>query len=222
MPSAIDISDLEFEYSDGFSLRVDRLKLDPGEQALLCGPSGCGKSTLMNLVSGLLDASGGSILISGESITDSSGSQRDAIRGRLIGMVFQTHHLLVGFTARENLEVAMLFSDVPRSEHRSRAEKLLARLQLDRINAPVERLSVGQQQRVAIARALASRPKVVLADEPTASLDPSRAEEAMKLLRNAAQEEGAALLVSSHDPDMPKQFDRVIEWDSLSTFEGAQ
>ena len=151
MPPAIDISDLQFGYSDGFRIHVDRLKLDPGEQALLCGPSGCGKSTLMNLASGLLDASGGSILISGESITDSSGSQRDAIRGRLIGMVFQTHHLLVGFTARENLEVAMLFSDVPRSEHRSRAEKLLTGLELDRIDAPVERLSVGQQQRVAVA-----------------------------------------------------------------------
>ena len=172
MPAAIEIKDLQFTYPDGYSMRLGELAIAPGEQALLCGPSGCGKSTLLNLIAGLLDPQAGSIRIAGESITDAGEAARDGIRGRRIGMVFQTHHLLVGFTALENLEVAMLFSDLPRVEHRSRAQHLLAQLGLERIDTPIERLSVGQQQRVAIARALAARPSIVLADEPTASLDP--------------------------------------------------
>lgn len=215
MSAAIDIEGLQFSYPDGYSLRVNHLKLNSGEHTLLCGPSGCGKSTLLNLIAGLLEADSGSIAIGGESITEVAGSKRDAIRGRRIGMIFQTHHLLVGFSARENLEVALLFSTVPRSEHHARAEELLAKLGLDQIHSPIERLSVGQQQRVAVARALVTRPSVVLADEPTASLDPPRAEQAMQLLRDAAQSEGAALLVSSHDPEMQSRFERVIEFDSL-------
>ncbi len=144
------------------------------------------------------------------------GPARDALRGRQVGMVFQTHQLLVGFSARENLEIALLFSDVPRSERRRRAEDLLTRLALERIDAPVERLSVGQQQRVAVARALVGRPSVVLADEPTASLDPEHGAQALSLIREAVEQEGAAMLVTSHDPALRTSFDRVIEFDQLS------
>ena len=216
MTNAVHIRDLRFARRDGFELSVAKLDITAGEQLLLAGPSGCGKSTLLNLIAGLLDPDAGDIMVGGESMSALRGSARDAARGRRIGMVFQTHQLLVGFTARENLEVALLFSDLPKADRKARAETLLGRLGLDRIDVPVERLSVGQQQRVAVARALVCGPDLVLADEPTASLDPEHAGRAIALMREAVEAEGAAMLVTSHDPTLRTSFDRVIEFEQLA------
>jgi putative ABC transport system ATP-binding protein len=143
------------------------------------------------------------------------GAARDRFRGRSVGMVFQTFNLLHGFSAIENVMVAMLMSDTPKADWRPRAEALLGSLGIERLDAPVEELSVGQQQRVAVARALACRPTLVLADEPTASLDPENAANAVAVLRAACREQGAALLVVSHDPSLEQHFARKERLDAL-------
>ena len=213
-PPALEVRGLRFtrEGERGrkpFELSLPSLAIAHGEELLLVGRSGCGKSTLLQLVAGLLDPSSGSILVGGTEINALRGAARDRFRGREIGMVFQTFHLLTGFTARENVLAALLMADSPAAERDERAENLLRSLGLEDLDARVEELSVGQQQRVAIARALACRPTLVLADEPTASLDPENAVNALRVLRDACREQGAALLVVSHDPAVEPHFARV-------------
>ena len=175
---------------------------------LLVGQSGCGKSTLLQLIAGLIDPTSGTVRVAGQDMHALRGAARDRFRGRSVGMVFQTFNLLHGFSARENVLVALLMSDTPRSEWSARADALLASLGIERVDALAEELSVGQQQRVAVARALACRPALVLADEPTASLDPENAANAVRVLRDACRAQGAALLVVSHDPSLEPHFAR--------------
>lgn len=209
---ALRIRGLRFRYGDEGPWTVDiaECTLAPGEQALLTGSSGSGKSTLLQLVAGLLDPRQGSVEIAGEEIHALRGAQRDLFRGRHVGMIFQTFQLLPGFTAIENVMLALLAAQHPRREHRPRAKALLDDLGIERHDAPVEQLSVGQQQRVAVARAVACRPTLVLADEPTASLDPENAIGAMDLIQETCRERGAALLCTSHDPAMRDRFERVM------------
>lgn len=224
MPPSLEIEGLRFAYrrhaggvaaTDRFELRVDRFELPAGEQALLAGPSGAGKSTLLALIAGLLEPDAGSIRVGGDAITALNGAARDLFRGRRIGMIFQTFNLIHGFSARENVELALLATGAARRDQRSRAEALLRELGLTRPDAPIDELSVGQQQRVAVARAVACRPALVLADEPTASLDPPTAATAMDLIQRVCREAGAALLCTSHDPEMRRRFERV---DSVERF----
>jgi ABC-type lipoprotein export system ATPase subunit len=210
MSPALRLHDLRFTYPGSLALEVPSLRLEAGDELLLEGSSGSGKSTLLHLIAGLLEPSKGTIEIAGESLTSARGASRDRLRGRQIGMIFQTFNLLTGFSAAENIAIAMLLAGRPAAEHRPRAEKLLSSLGVDAIDRPVERLSVGQQQRVAVARSLAAKPALVLADEPTASLDPDHAERVVSMIRGACREEGAALLLTSHDPSMRELFaDRI-------------
>jgi len=190
---------------DGVSFAIE-----PGEQLLLRGGSGSGKSTLLSVIAGLLTPSAGTVALTGQNIYALPQGTRDAFRGTHIGMIFQTFQLLSGFSAAENVMAALMFSIVPRQEHRSRAVKLLADLGIDRPDAEVGTLSVGQQQRVAVARAIACKPVLVLADEPTASLDPENALAAVILIRQACRSSGAALLVTSHDPALRGTFEREL------------
>lgn len=210
--SPLSIRGLKFSYvpSSDAPLVVDipSLDLGPAEQMLLTGGSGSGKSTLLQLIAGLLDPLEGSVSIGGADIHSLHGAKRDLYRGRKIGMIFQTFNLLHGFSAIENVMIAMMFSRIPPREHRARAAALLARLGIDRHDAPADHLSVGQQQRVAVARALACDPVLVLADEPTASLDPENSAAAMDLIQAACRDKGAALLCTSHDPAMKDRFPR--------------
>ncbi|MBI1302390.1 MAG: ATP-binding cassette domain-containing protein [Phycisphaera sp.] len=213
-PPALEVRGIRFARAGErgrkpFELVLPSLTLAAGEEMLLVGRSGCGKSTLLQLIAGLLDPSSGSVLVGGTEINALRGAARDRFRGREIGMVFQTFHLLTGFTARENVLAALLMADSPAAERAARADNLLRSLGLEDLDARVEELSVGQQQRVAIARALACRPTLVLADEPTASLDPENAVNALRVLRDACREQGAALLVVSHDPAVEPHFPRV-------------
>ncbi len=175
---------------------------------VLTGSSGSGKSTLLHLIAGLMDPSEGTIRVAGTCPQSLRGQARDKFRGRTIGMVFQTHHLLMGFSALENVMAALMFSDIPRGSHRARAKSLLDTLGIATPDQRVERLSVGQQQRVAIARALACDPVLVLADEPTASLDPENAQAALDLLQQACRSSGSALLCVTHDTRLINRFDR--------------
>lgn len=217
-PAALRVSDLVFSYPGASepTLRIGELTLRAGEQVVLTGSSGRGKSTLLHLVAGLMEPDRGSVSVAGTVIGGLRGSARDRFRGREIGMVFQTFHLLHGFSAAENVMAAMMFSDRPRSEHRARALSLLERLGIDRPHALSEDLSVGQQQRVAVARALACQPALVLADEPTASLDPENAAEAVRLLQETCRENDAALLCVTHDPSLVGLFDRHESLDALA------
>lgn len=207
---ALRVHDLRFRYDAGWTLELPDLELAPGEQILLTGGSGSGKSTLLQLIAGLIDPASGSVGIAGTNIHDLRGAARDRFRGRHVGMIFQTFNLLHGFTAAENVMAALLMSDAPRREHRPRAADLLARLGITSPDRAADRHSVGQQQRIAVARALACRPALVLADEPTASLDPRNAATAMDLIQSACKDAGAALLCTSHDPSMPARFTRCV------------
>ena len=213
---ALRITDLRFAYPGaGWTLTVPSLELAVGEQMLLVGGSGRGKSTLLQLVAGLRDVQSGSVEVAGARIDLLRGAARDRARGTRIGMIFQTFNLLHGFSALENVLAALMFSAMPPREHEARARGLLGTLGLPDADADVDRLSVGQQQRVAVARALAARPVLVLADEPTASLDPENTAAAMDLIQSACRADGAALLCTSHDPSLRARFGRVESIDGF-------
>jgi ABC-type lipoprotein export system ATPase subunit len=210
---ALAITDLKFRYGvpspeGAWVVDVSRLEVARAEQMLLTGGSGRGKSTLLQLIAGLLDPVAGRIAVDGQDVAALHGARRDLFRGRKIGMIFQTFNLLHGFSAIENVMAAMMFSAIPKREHRDRAAALLSHLGIERHHAAADALSVGQQQRVAVARALACDPVLVLADEPTASLDPENAGVAMDLIQAGCREKGAALLCTSHDPAMGARFGR--------------
>ncbi len=204
------IQDLRFSYRRGFCIHVDSLEVKRGEQVLLAGESGSGKSTLLHLIAGLEEPQSGRISIDGVDIVKLRGGARDSFRGQRIGMIFQTFNLLQGFTSLENVMLALMLAGASPSQQRTRAETALGRLGISDFHAPVETLSVGQQQRVAVARAIAGEPCVVLADEPTASLDPTNAANAIKLIQDATRSTNATLIVTSHDPLLKSSFERVI------------
>ncbi|HYE02734.1 MAG TPA: ABC transporter ATP-binding protein [Phycisphaerales bacterium] len=217
---ALAISDLKYRYPvrrgddpgapPSWVVDLPALTLEPGAQLLVTAPSGRGKSTLLYLVAGLLDPAGGSVRVAGQDIHALRGPARDRFRGRHVGMIFQTFNLLHGFSALENVMAAMMVSDIPAREHRPRAAELLSTLGIVRHAADPDALSVGQQQRVAVARALACAPELVLADEPTASLDPENAAAAVALIQEACGRRGAALLLVSHDPALLPRFERRL------------
>lgn len=178
-------------------LRVPRFVLAAGASLALRGESGCGKTTFLHLLAGLLRPDAGEVRVAGEPMHVGDEAARDMRRARLLGLVFQSFHLLQGFTVAENLRLAQHFAG---RVDAARARSLLERLELDAFARCLPReLSVGQQQRVALARALVNRPPVVLADEPTASLDPRLAVASANLLRELCAEQGAALLLVTHD-----------------------
>jgi putative ABC transport system ATP-binding protein len=190
-------------------VQIDSFSLADGEQVALVGSSGSGKTTLLHLIAGILTPDSGSILYDAVDLTRLSEAQRDVFRGRMLGYVFQTHHLLPGFTALENVLLGMSFTG--RKNDPAWATHLLTEVGLgDRLGYKPAKLSVGQQQRVAVARALANRPKLVLADEPTGALDVNNAKQVLDLIRKLCDEVKASLLLVSHDPAITAQFPRVV------------
>jgi len=186
---------------------VPAFSLDDGDLVALRGSSGSGKTTFLNLVAGILTADAGRIAIDGTDMETLDEAGRDRMRAEKIGYVFQTFNLLQGYTALENVELGMAFGPGIDARH---AKELLDRVGLaDRLHYRPRQLSVGQQQRVALARALANRPRIVLADEPTGNLDVKRAQEAIDLLLEVCREEGSALLLVSHDPNVLARFKDV-------------
>lgn len=209
----IELRSISKHFGSG-ETRVDALRdisLDvyPGTVVGLLGPSGSGKTTLLNIVGCILEPSSGRLMLDGEAVYENRWLRRDLRRLRLekIGFVFQFHNLLPFLTAAENVAVVRDLAGASHDEARARADELLDYLQVGRRkNAKPAKLSGGEAQRVAIARALANRPRIVLADEPTAALDSERAGIVMDLLRRIAADTHAAVIVVTHDE---KIFDRL-------------
>ncbi|WP_030385807.1 ABC transporter ATP-binding protein [Streptomyces sp. NRRL S-241] len=181
-----------------------------GEYVTIVGPSGSGKSTFLN-IAGLLDApTHGTYLLDGINTTTIKDKERTTLRGSRIGFVFQAFHLLAHRSARENVELAMIYQRVPRSQRRVRARAALVRVGLGhRLDALPTRLSGGERQRVAIARALVTEPSLLLCDEPTGNLDTATAESVLELL-DQLHRDGATIVAITHDPQVAARGQRTV------------
>jgi putative ABC transport system ATP-binding protein len=177
------------------------LVVGEGEFTALAGPSGSGKTTLLNLFGGLDEPTSGEVALDGERLSELGPRALADLRLRKLGFVFQAYNLIPVFSARENVEFVMQLQGLPSEERRQRAEELLGAVGLADLadKRPLE-MSGGQQQRVAVARAIASRPRVVLADEPTANLDSETAGNLLGLMQRLNEERGITFLFSTHDP----------------------
>ncbi len=186
------------------------LAINGGEFAAIMGPSGSGKSTLMNLIGCLDRPTAGKIIIGERDTSLLSDTELARIRGKKIGFVFQTFNLVSRLTALKNVELPMVYQDMPKNERIRRASELLEMLGLgDRMNHKPPELSGGQRQRVAIARALANEPEILLADEPTGNLDSKTGEEIMQIF-NKLHSEGRTILMVTHDRGLAQNCDRII------------
>ncbi len=195
------------------ALRAVDLTVRAGEVIALLGPSGSGKTTLLNIIGCILAPSSGRVVLDAEPVFDGRWLRRDLRRLRLdkIGFIFQAHNLLTFLTAEENVAVVLDLARRPADEARSRARELLDYLEVGhRAKVKPALLSGGEAQRVAIARALANRPRIILADEPTAALDSARAGLVMDLLRKLAVEQQACIVTVTHDEKIFDRFDRLI------------
>ncbi|MXO50372.1 ATP-binding cassette domain-containing protein [Erythrobacter gaetbuli] len=192
-------------------LRGVNLRVMPGEIVALLGPSGSGKSTMLQAVGLLEGGFGGEIVIAGHSAEKSDANARTTLRRNHLGFVYQFHHLLPDFDARENVVLPQLVAGKPRGEAEARAEELLRALGLGhRLTHRPSQLSGGEQQRVAVARGLANRPALVLADEPTGNLDEATSDKVLEQFLALVRGEGSAALVATHNERLASRMDRVV------------
>jgi lipoprotein-releasing system ATP-binding protein len=192
-------------------LRGIDLDIMPGEIVALLGPSGSGKSTMLQAVGLLEGGFEGSISVAGERAEDLASDQRTRLRREHLGFVYQFHHLLPDFNARENVVMPQMILGVARAEAEARADSLLTSLGLgQRLTHRPSQLSGGEQQRVAVARALANRPTLVLADEPTGNLDEVTADNVLAEFLALVRGEGSAALVATHNERLAAKMDRVV------------
>jgi ABC-type lipoprotein export system ATPase subunit len=207
----VETRDLTRIYGDGAEIRaLDQvnIRIAPGELVSVMGPSGSGKSTLLNLIGALDKPTSGSVFVNGQNLEDIK--DKDKFRAHTVGFMFQLHNLLPTLSARENVEVPMM-GFIGARARRKRAEELLSLVGLpDRMDHLPNQLSGGQRQRVAVARALANEPPLVLADEPTGSLDTVAGEELMGLLRELNSSQKTTFIVVTHDPAVARQTKRVL------------
>jgi putative ABC transport system ATP-binding protein len=217
MPDAVHMHHVVFGYEPGHPiLKVDDLRIAEGKRVFLYGPSGSGKTTLLGLITGILQPQQGSCEVLGKEMTKLSMSARDKHRGSEMGYIFQSFNLIPYLSVRQNI-------DLPCRVHERRRKRILSptleqevvriaeRLEIDtHLDRGVKKLSTGQQQRVAIARAVIGRPSLVIADEPTSSLDTDRRERFLELLFEVCDEAHATLIFVSHDRSLMTRFDEQI------------
>ncbi len=196
-------------------LDIEHFAVAPGDQVVIRGRSGCGKTTLLHAIAGLTPVDAGSIAINHVELTRLAEAGRDKFRARNIGYVFQTFNLLPAFTALENVMLGMTFTGRPKD--RDRAVQLLEEVGLGhRIHHKPSAMSVGEQQRTAVARALVNHPLLLLADEPTANIDPGHQQQVVDMLRTVCVQENVAMLMVTHSPEVSSQFDNVIALEDIN------
>jgi len=214
----VSVRNISKHFGEG-EVRVDALRevsieVNPGQVVALLGPSGSGKTTLLNVIGCILEPSSGWISLDGDVVYDGRWLRSDLRKLRLekIGFIFQFHNLLPFLNATDNVAVVLQLAGFSTTQARSRAVELLDYLEVGhRKDAFPAKLSGGEAQRVAIARALANRPRIILADEPTAALDSKRAGIVMDLLRKLAAEQDAAIIAVTHDEKIFDRFDRIYQ-----------
>jgi putative ABC transport system ATP-binding protein len=204
----LETSALQYAHPGQAVISFPEIKVQAGQSLLVLGKSGSGKTTLLNLLSGLLTPLRGEVVVNGTKLSALSEQAMDLFRGRNIGIVFQKPHLIAALDVRQNLELAHFFGKKKGQE----IPRLLAELDIvEKAKASVLTLSEGEAQRVSIARALANSPKLILADEPTSSLDDENAEKVIRLLKTQAAKIGAALVIVTHDQRVKNQISNFIE-----------
>ena len=202
----IHLEGLNFGYQDRKILSIPRLEVKDDEHLMILGKSGSGKTTLLHILGGLLAPSEGKVTIGQSDLYELSAAQRDKYRGQNIGMIFQKSHLISALTVEDNLLLAQYLSGT--AKDKGRVKEVLTELGLgEKLHKRVKQLSQGEQQRVTIARALINRPRVILADEPTASLDDDNALRVIQLLKGRAEAYQAALVIATHDQRVKEEFD---------------
>lgn len=205
----ISTSGITFSYSKDQLFHMPDLYCEAGSTILITGDSGKGKTTYLHILAGLLKPKTGEILIDKVNMVSLSESKGDKFRGKNIGLVLQKSHFVASLTVLENLEMSSWLATGKKNA--TRAKELLAKLDIaDQANKLPNQLSIGQQQRVSIARALMNDPKVLLADEPTSSLDDKNAEKVIQLLTNLSKEYKAALVIVTHDARIKEKFTNKI------------
>lgn len=215
----IEIQELCLNYSIGDEvlkvIDIPCWSVGKGEQVAIYGNSGSGKSTLLHLIAGVLVPTSGRVSVGGEEVTLLSEAQRDRFRARRIGYIFQSFNLLHGYNALDNVLMGMTFySQTP---DRKLAISLLEQVGIgSRMRHTPSEMSLGEQQRVAIARALIKKPEVVLADEPTGSLDPRNKAQVVDMLQNMCSEQGSTLILVSHEENVIKQFEHTVRFSDIN------
>lgn len=226
--SVIELKDIEFQYpsASAKTLVIPNLKIEKNERVFLFGPSGSGKSTLLEILAGVLTPQKGSVRILGESIEKLTSSQRDEFRAGHLGYVFQSFNLIPYLSVEENITLPLSLSAIRRKRLQGKSaiqevEHLCERLGISHLrHRPVTELSVGQQQRVAVARALLGSPEVILADEPTSSLDHDHREKFIQLLFQVCDEQKTTVIFVSHDRSLEKLFTRSISFQEINQVKG--
>ncbi|MCP4440218.1 MAG: ATP-binding cassette domain-containing protein [Aureispira sp.] len=206
---------LTFEYNRQQQFKFPDIQCKEGDHWLIIGQSGCGKTTLLHLLGGLLKPTGGEILINDTNINSLSESGLDKFRGGNIGIVFQQSHLIKALSVEENLLTTQYLAGVP--QDKALIKNILTKLNLgDKLKSKPHNLSLGEQQRVSIARALVNNPVLILADEPTSSLDDDNCKEVVDLLLEQSKEYNAALLIVTHDGRLKELFENQIHLSKIS------
>ena len=205
----ISVRGLAHRYGAAQALRLPEWQVAPGERWLVLGPSGCGKTTLLHALAGLIRPSEGSIEVSGENILKLEGARLDRWRATTVGIVLQALHLVKHLSVRDNLRIAQYLARAPQDDARI-ADTLGALGVGEKAARRPSELSQGEQQRVAIARAVVNRPKLLLADEPTANLDDASAAAVVDLLSQQAARHRATLVIATHDARVKKNFEKTL------------
>ena len=215
MSMVIEIENLTRKYGKGIgevvAINEISLNIEYGEFTAIIGPSGSGKSTLLNLIGGLDKSDSGCVLLAGKDIAKMSGSQMSDFRRDRIGFIFQAYNLIPVLSAEENIEYIMLLQGIPSVKRKERVQEMLFLVGLEGLGhrRPSE-LSGGQQQRVAVARAMASKPEIILADEPTANLDSKTGMALLDMMRQLNEDQSVTFVFSTHDEMIMKRARRLI------------